>query len=124
MKCKFIPNANGTFVCKYCRDEQPEKIVQQCVFSPVLRTMRFTKEAIAHLLNGSPTCTQQQLDERFAVCQACKWFRGNTCNHQKCGCNVNGAQKYLNKLAWAEQECPDGRWKAIDSKPNSAPSSS
>ena len=28
-----------------------------------------------------------------------------------CGCNVNGKKVFLNKLAWADQECPLGKWK-------------
>lgn len=28
-----------------------------------------------------------------------------------CGCNVNNKKIFLNKLAWADQECPLGKWK-------------
>jgi hypothetical protein len=28
-----------------------------------------------------------------------------------CGCNVNTKKVFLNKLAWADQECPLGKWK-------------
>lgn len=27
-----------------------------------------------------------------------------------CGCNVNRKKVFLNKLAWADQECPLGKW--------------
>ena len=30
-----------------------------------------------------------------------------------CGCNINTKKKFMNKLAWADQECPIGKWKKI-----------
>jgi hypothetical protein len=27
-----------------------------------------------------------------------------------CGCNVNNKKIFMNKLAWADQECPDKKW--------------
>jgi hypothetical protein len=28
-----------------------------------------------------------------------------------CGCNLSKKKVFLNKLAWADQECPLGKWK-------------
>ena len=76
----------------------------------VRQIFNFTKAAIAHALRGSPTCSQLQIDERLAVCLECEDFTGRHCRH--CGCKCSDVVKYLNKLAWADQECPIGKWAA------------
>jgi hypothetical protein len=30
-----------------------------------------------------------------------------------CGCNINTKKIFMNKLAWADQECPIGKWGKI-----------
>ena len=85
------------------------------------RLANFSRAAIAHALSGNPTCSQAQIDERLAICRACEKFKPDTdrpdlgvCTHSKCGCKVRREEKYLNKLAWADQECPLGKWKRVD----------
>jgi len=79
----------------------PEKI------SLAARAFSFTKAAISHVVRGSPTADQGEIDHRLGVCRRCEFFTGSTC--LKCGCLVN-SRRFLNKLAWADQECPIGRW--------------
>lgn len=71
----------------------------------------FTVSAIKHIAKGMPTCTQEQIDERLDICKGCKWFAGTYC--KKCGCACGSGKKFLNKLAWADQECPVGKWGKI-----------
>jgi hypothetical protein len=33
-----------------------------------------------------------------------------------CGCNLNKKQIFMNKLAWADQECPVGKWGSLIKK--------
>lgn len=82
----------------------------------LIRVKNFSLHAIAHFCNGMPTCLQSQIDERLAICKACPLYNqeAEICTHEKCGCGVGRQQKFLNKLAWADQECPDGRWKRLD----------
>jgi hypothetical protein len=61
-------------------------------------------------LNGSPTCSQEEIDRRLAICKQCTYFTGDSCAHKRCGCNINDQQIYLNKLAWADQKCPIEKW--------------
>jgi hypothetical protein len=28
----------------------------------------------------------------------------------ECGCNINNKKIFMNKLAWADQKCPLGKW--------------
>tara|TARA_R100000008_G_scaffold51266_1_gene30787 strand:- start:249 stop:611 length:363 start_codon:yes stop_codon:yes gene_type:complete len=80
--------------------------------SAAKKLKNFAVSAIKHAVNGMPTCTQEEINERLAVCQGCKWFRGQKC--YKCGCACNNNKKFLNKLAWADQECPIGKWGKIE----------
>ena len=59
---------------------------------------------------GMPQASPAEIDRRWAICQACELFDGSICAHKSCGCNVSNEQKFLNKLAWAEQKCPAGKW--------------
>ena len=78
--------------------------------SEVKKIYNFTMAAIKHVAKGIPTCSEEQIKERMSVCERCPYFSGLICTHSACGCNVNNKRKFLNKLAWADQECPDGRW--------------
>ena len=98
---------------------QPE--VQPEMPSLIKRVSRFTLAAIQHQIRGNPTCTQEEVDERFAICEQCprlRTKRGRTfCGHMGCGCNVTkSSNTYMNKLAWADQECPENppKWLKID----------
>lgn len=128
--CEF-ERVGERLVCRRCgwgyvSKAEPHKARRSCkVGGPVppsfaVRVANFTKAAIAHQLAGNPTCTQEQIDERLAVCQTCELFRRDTkrpeigiCTHKDCGCNVSRENVYLNKLAWADQECPIGKWGAV-----------
>lgn len=76
------------------------------------KTKKFIKAFTEHIKNGSPTCNQQQMDARFAICKECEFFTGSGC--RKCGCGINRTRKLMNKLHWADQECPMGKWGKIE----------
>lgn len=78
--------------------------------SAARRLANFTVAAIAHLVHGMPTCTQDEIDRRLGICEACPYFNGQICTHASCGCNVNGEVEFLHKLAWADQRCSVGKW--------------
>lgn len=76
----------------------------------LLKAANFTVAAIGHMLRGNPTCNQQEIDYRFSICQKCDFFTGIACADKRCGCNINDQIIYLNKLAWADQSCPQDKW--------------
>jgi hypothetical protein len=82
----------------------------------IRRAATFAAAAYQHAVCGFPRCTQAQIDVRLDSCQACNYFDGTRCTHDDCGCNVN-REGWLNKLAWADQSCPIGKWNAA--KPES-----
>ena len=81
--------------------------------SLVRRIGNFTKAAIAHAVRGLPTADEATIDARLEICQTCPLFDGLVCRHAKCGCRINREKAFLNKLAWADQSCPLGKWPAI-----------
>lgn len=46
--------------------------------------------------------------ERFSICQACEFFRNNSCS--QCGCIVTRQKNYFNKLSIATEKCPIDKW--------------
>ena len=79
----------------------------------ILRKIQtFLKSLFFHIYAGFPKCTQQQILERFQICSdGCDMYNSKDSTCMMCGCNVNGKKVFLNKLAWADQECPLGKWK-------------
>lgn len=79
------------------------------------KVFNYTKATASHFAAGRPECTNEQVAERFAICQSnkCGFFiaKGDglgQCAHQTCGCSlkrltVSGENS---KLRWADQECP------------------
>jgi hypoxanthine phosphoribosyltransferase len=74
------------------------------------RLLHFSYALYKHLLNGFPTCTEDQVQTRLDICKECNLYTGTHCSHASCGCNINGSVKFLNKLAWADQQCPESKW--------------
>lgn len=81
------------------------------------KVLNFTKAATKHALAGSPKCTDAQIHQRYEICKGCEFFQNNICT--KCGCNLVREKIYMNKLAWADQSCPIGKWGPVT--PESSP---
>ncbi len=75
------------------------------------RGLNFARAATMHALRGAPHASQETIDARLAICQACDFYNGQTCTHKDCGCNAGRTRRFLNKLAWADQQCPIGKWR-------------
>lgn len=74
----------------------------------------FIKALLFHVWSGFPKANQEQILERFKICsQGCDMYNKKDSTCLLCGCNVNDKKIFMNKLAWADQECPDGKWKSI-----------
>ncbi len=66
---------------------------------------RFAKAVVKHAANGFKQTDPEVLEIRKAECAKCEHNNGKTCN--KCGCQIVG---WPNKLAWATEKCPVGKW--------------
>ena len=81
------------------------------------KAANFAASAAKHVAAGMPQCSDEERERRFAICQGCEFFDGKACT--KCGCPVAREKRFVSKLAWADSECPVGKWgkeakKAVD----------
>jgi uncharacterized paraquat-inducible protein A len=79
-----------------------------------LRLITFLKSLWFHIWLGFPKSSQKEINERYNICLSCKDFDSKNSQCTICGCNINNKKIFLNKLAWADQECPIGKWKKND----------
>lgn len=75
------------------------------------RIASFAKSAVKHVATGARLCTQEEIDARYAICQACEWFSNGACG--QCGCPLVREKQYISKLSWASERCPVGKWGPI-----------
>ena len=64
------------------------------------KLINFGKSLSFHIGNGMPKSTQEEINQRFAICEECKI----------CGCNINKKRIFMNKLAWKDTSCPMSKW--------------
>ena len=110
MNCELEKDElTGKFICKICGVKLP-------VNASMNKVTNFASAATAHAAAGNPTVTKEVMQERLAICRSCPLFKpnanqvGGVCTHETCGCNIQDNLNYLNKIAWADQECPIKRW--------------
>ena len=93
-------------------DRQPAVVAGETahvsVLSAVQKAVNFATSAARHVAAGAPRCTDEQIAERFAICQTCEFLKGGAC--EKCGCAVSRERAYVSKLSWAGESCPVGKW--------------
>jgi hypothetical protein len=73
------------------------------------RAGRFAVALTRHAQDGFAPASPETIASRLAICQQCDQLQGDVC--QACGCNCNNGG-LLNKLAWASEACPLGKWPA------------
>jgi uncharacterized paraquat-inducible protein A len=79
-----------------------------------LRIQTFIKSLFWHIWSGFPKSTQEQIEYRLNICLSCDKYDSINKECSICGCNVNSKKIFMNKLAWADQECPIGKWKKLN----------
>ena len=79
------------------------------------KAKNFAAASANHIAAGMPMASEDEIERRYAICQACPHLDGKACG--KCGCSVNREKQYLSKLSWADQSCPDDppRWGPVQS---------
>jgi len=75
------------------------------------KVANFARAAASHIAAGRPETPPAALARRQEICEVCEHNSGGRC--LKCGCGVTG-EGLLNKLAWADQACPVGKWDRVD----------
>jgi len=121
--CNFIPIDTDRYQCSKCEtiirtidnyDYPPIFICKNSMkdnnqISFLEKVKNFAGAAIDHAAAGFPVCSDEQIKKRFSICQTCEFLTNNTCS--KCGCPISRTKTFASKLAWADQECPIGKWK-------------
>jgi uncharacterized paraquat-inducible protein A len=79
-----------------------------------LRILTFLKSLWFHVYNGFPKSTKDEIIYRYNICLSCEYFNQKKSECNVCGCNINNKSVFLNKLAWADQECPKNKWPKIN----------
>jgi len=79
----------------------------------LIRLQTFLKSLFFHVWNGFPKTTQSEILDRYSICMDCSDFNRHKSECNICGCAISKKSKFLNKLAWADQECPAGKWPKI-----------
>ncbi len=74
------------------------------------KAANFAAAAAQHVAAGAPVASEAEVERRHAICTACPHYDGKAC--KLCGCPVARERKWLSKLSWADQKCPDDppRW--------------
>jgi len=74
------------------------------------KIVTFIKSLMFHVYAGFPKSTQEQINIRYEICLQCDSFDKVNKECMECGCNINNQRIFMNKLAWADQRCPIGKW--------------
>lgn len=76
----------------------------------LVKIKTFIKSLLFHIGAGFPRSSQKLINYRFDICSSCDRFDIKNSECMECGCNINRKRVFLNKLAWADQECPLKKW--------------
>jgi uncharacterized paraquat-inducible protein A len=79
----------------------------------LIKLRTFLKSLLFHIWSGFPKSTEQEIEDRYVTCILCEKFNREKQECGVCGCAVSRKSIFLNKLAWADQECPIGKWSKI-----------
>lgn len=77
------------------------------------RIRTFFKSLFWHVWSGFPKSTLEQIKQRYSICTQCEMFDAKNSQCLICGCNLSTNKIFINKLAWADQECPLKKWEKI-----------
>lgn len=103
-------NKDGLYECITCHYKHSKNVKRNCGPSRVRRAVNFTKALVNHVLSGAELADNEEIERRFNICQTCPLYENARCKHNDCGCNILNKQKFLNKLAWKDQTCPENKW--------------
>lgn len=79
----------------------------------LLKIKTFLNSFWWHVWLGFPKSTQKQIEYRLAICLECEKYDPINKECSVCGCNINNRRMFMNKLAWADQKCPIGKWDSL-----------
>ncbi len=82
----------------------------------IKKVAKFLYALFWHCIEGFPTCNKKEILERYNICINCEEFNKKLSICNECGCNLSDRKEFMNKLAWADQECPLSKWLAKENQ--------
>jgi hypothetical protein len=79
----------------------------------LIRLRTFLKSLLWHISLGLPKTPRHIILQRYTICNSCSSYDSKNKQCLECGCNISDKSIFLNKLAWADQSCPLGKWKQL-----------
>ena len=80
----------------------------------IQKVKTFLKSLFFHVYAGFPKSSQEVINLRFKICTSeCDMYNKEDSTCMMCGCNISNKKVFMNKLAWADQECPQKKWLKI-----------
>lgn len=117
--CGFVtePVESPLYRDEYLHRECPVPHSGRVVIQPpniLTQYANFARSLTEHIAKGMPASEPEEVVESFRICSACPLYSDLSGQCCECGCYVNLALHYenLNMLAWAEKECPLGKWQS------------
>ena len=82
----------------------------------ITKITNFFKSLWNHIRTGMKKSSTKEIEVRYSICEGCEFF--NFKNNQDdisatcdiCGCSLSKKRIFMNKLAWKDQKCPEGKW--------------
>jgi len=123
MLCNFINMGGGWYRCANCNiqlrspDNRPPvfpcrhqtfKTEQDTETSFAKKVKNFIKSSTEHIANGMQLCSDETISKRYSICLSCPFFKDKACT--KCGCPIYRHKRYISKLSWESEKCPEGKW--------------
>lgn len=79
----------------------------------LLKIQTFIKSLLFHIWLGLPKSTQEEINYRYSICETCDKLNKTKGECGVCGCAISKRKIFMNKLAWADQQCPENKWSKI-----------
>jgi len=101
------------FVCCGVRHSDYDSL-PDCGPGLMRRAVNFAKASIKHGASGFSKVDDYTRAWRLSRCLSCVEYydaEKETCLHPSCGCGIKKHRGIIDKLSWASQQCPIGRWK-------------
>lgn len=123
MLCDFIVEGQGWYRCSNCNIQLRSNDGQPPVFpcrnttfkrpneskpSFINKVKNFAKATSEHISQGMKLASDETISKRYSICESCEFFNNYSCD--KCGCPVFQHRKYISKLSWESEKCPEGKW--------------
>lgn len=78
------------------------------------RAAKFGKSLVRHASLGFPVAPEHVIRERYEICLKCEEYDVERQECSACECSVGPSPAFVNKCAWADEECPYLKWRCCD----------